>query len=227
MKKSKNADVLQDDLTAKSVSSKSPGGSFGTFDRQLARAMALCTRHYRVDWSLGIYDEAHASGQQVEGPQGARKFFLSEPKAVLRQFALAGPAGIRRARSALRPAQGRQAGAEADAGLRVEVWPGPAMRRSTTGPDRSTPCHDFCWHRILGWLQAHDCPHFLPADVLLAPCQAMRSPTRLTASPAAPSSPVSPPGAGPDHFLAMVSVGILSAQIGGRAIWTVPRLLSR
>ena len=30
------------------------------------------------------------------------------------------------------------------------------------------------------------------------------------------------PVLGADHFLAMVSVGILSAQIGGRAIWTVP-----
>ena len=30
------------------------------------------------------------------------------------------------------------------------------------------------------------------------------------------------PVLGMDHFLAMVSVGILSAQIGGRAIWTVP-----
>ena len=30
------------------------------------------------------------------------------------------------------------------------------------------------------------------------------------------------PVLGPDHFLAMVSVGILSAQIGGGAIWTVP-----
>ena len=30
------------------------------------------------------------------------------------------------------------------------------------------------------------------------------------------------PVLGPDHFLAMVSVGIVSAQIGGRAIWTVP-----
>ena len=30
------------------------------------------------------------------------------------------------------------------------------------------------------------------------------------------------PVLGVDHFLAMVSVGILSAQIGGRAIWTVP-----
>jgi urease accessory protein len=30
------------------------------------------------------------------------------------------------------------------------------------------------------------------------------------------------PVLGPDHFLAMVSVGMVSAQIGGRAIWTVP-----
>jgi urease accessory protein len=30
------------------------------------------------------------------------------------------------------------------------------------------------------------------------------------------------PVLGLDHFLAMVSVGILSAQIGGRAIWTLP-----
>ena len=27
-----------------------------------------------------------------------------------------------------------------------------------------------------------------------------------------------------DHFLAMVSVGIVSAQIGGRAIWRVPAM---
>ncbi|MBF0275115.1 MAG: HupE/UreJ family protein [Nitrospinae bacterium] len=30
------------------------------------------------------------------------------------------------------------------------------------------------------------------------------------------------PVMGPDHLLAMLSVGIISAQIGGRAIWTVP-----
>ena len=33
---------------------------------------------------------------------------------------------------------------------------------------------------------------------------------------------LSHPVLGLDHFLAMVSVGILSAQLGGRAIWTVP-----
>jgi pimeloyl-ACP methyl ester carboxylesterase len=86
MKKSKDADALQDDLTAKSVSSKSPGGSFGTFDRTLARAMALCTRHYRVDWSLGIYDEATRRVDKWKGLKVLRKFFMSEPKSLLRQF---------------------------------------------------------------------------------------------------------------------------------------------
>lgn len=82
----KNADVLQDDLTAKSVSSKSPGGTFGTFDRQLARAMALCTRHYRVDRSLGIYNEATGKVNLWQGMRVLRKFFLPESEAVLRQF---------------------------------------------------------------------------------------------------------------------------------------------
>ena len=33
---------------------------------------------------------------------------------------------------------------------------------------------------------------------------------------------ISHPVLGFDHFLAMISVGIVSAQIGGRAIWTIP-----
>ena len=36
---------------------------------------------------------------------------------------------------------------------------------------------------------------------------------------------LSHPVLGIDHFLAMVSVGIVSAQIGGRAIWTIPATL--
>ncbi|MCC5793865.1 MAG: alpha/beta hydrolase [Chromatiales bacterium] len=90
MKKSKDADALQDDLTAKSVSSKSPGGSFGTFDRQLARAMALCTRHYRVDRSLGIYNEATGKINFGQGLRVLRRFFLAEPKKILRAFARPG-----------------------------------------------------------------------------------------------------------------------------------------
>ena len=33
---------------------------------------------------------------------------------------------------------------------------------------------------------------------------------------------LSHPVLGLDHFLAMVCVGVVSSQIGGRAIWTVP-----
>jgi pimeloyl-ACP methyl ester carboxylesterase len=90
IRKSKDADVLQDDLTAKSVASKSPGGTFGTFDRTLARAMALCTRHYRVDRSLGIYDEATGRVDKWKGLQVLRKFFMSEPASLLRTFASPG-----------------------------------------------------------------------------------------------------------------------------------------
>jgi len=86
MKKNKDADALQDDLTAKSVSSKSPGGSFGTFDRQLARAMALCTRHYRVDRSLGIYNEQTGRVNIWQGLKVLRRFFLAEPKRLLKRF---------------------------------------------------------------------------------------------------------------------------------------------
>ena len=35
---------------------------------------------------------------------------------------------------------------------------------------------------------------------------------------------LSHPVLGLDHFLAMVCVGVVSSQIGGRAIWTVPSL---
>lgn len=124
MKKSKDADALQDDLTAKSVSSKSPGGSFGTFDRTLARAMALCTRHYRVDWSLGIYDEKTRRVDKWKGLKVLGKFFMSEPKALLRRFESRGllvfgehevlydPHKVGKRASSLMP------------GLRVEIVPG-------------------------------------------------------------------------------------------------------
>ncbi len=86
VKKGKDVDGLQDDLTAKSVKSKSPGGSFGTFDRQLARAMALCTKHFRVDRSMGIYNPDTGKVNKLNALRVLRKFFLSEPKSVLRQL---------------------------------------------------------------------------------------------------------------------------------------------
>jgi pimeloyl-ACP methyl ester carboxylesterase len=86
LNKWKDADALQDDLTAKSVTKRSPGRSFGTFDRQLAKLMALCTRHYRVDRSLGIYNQETRKVDFWLGMKTIRKFFFSEPKSLLRQF---------------------------------------------------------------------------------------------------------------------------------------------
>ncbi|MDH3976954.1 MAG: alpha/beta hydrolase [Gammaproteobacteria bacterium] len=86
LNKRKDADALQDDLTAKSITNKSPGRSFGTFDRQLAKLMALCTRHYRVDRSLGIYDEKTQKVHFMSAIRVMKKFFLSEPKKLIRKF---------------------------------------------------------------------------------------------------------------------------------------------
>lgn len=86
LNKRKDSNALQDDLTAKSVTNRSPGRSFGTFDRQLAKLMALCTRHYRVDRSMGIYNEKTQKGDFFKGLRVLRKFFLSEPRSVLRRF---------------------------------------------------------------------------------------------------------------------------------------------
>ncbi len=85
MKTSKGISVLEDELTAKSISSPSAGGSFGSFDRQVARAMALCTRHFCLARSLNICNPASdkiAIGRMV---RLMRRFLLSEPKATLRR----------------------------------------------------------------------------------------------------------------------------------------------
>ena len=89
LNKKKDANELEDDLTAKSVSSRSPGDG-KTFDRQLARLMALCTRHYRVDRSVGVYNEKTHKVDIGKGLRVLRRFFLAEPKAVLRQFSVPG-----------------------------------------------------------------------------------------------------------------------------------------
>jgi len=86
LNKRKDANALQDDLTAKSISKQSPGRSFGTFDRQLAKLMALCTRHYRVDRSMGIYNETTQKIDFIAGMKVLRKFFLPEPRSYLKKF---------------------------------------------------------------------------------------------------------------------------------------------
>ena len=86
LRQNKSADALEKDLTAKSVASPSPGGSFGTFDRQLARAMALCTRHFRLDRSLDLYDRGTGKIRIGRALKVLRRFFLSEPRQVLKNM---------------------------------------------------------------------------------------------------------------------------------------------
>lgn len=76
----RSANALEEDLTAKSIRPERTGGSFGTYDRELARSMALCTKHFRLDRSLGIFDEDRQRINVMKGLGVLKKFFLAEPK---------------------------------------------------------------------------------------------------------------------------------------------------
>lgn len=76
----RSADALEDDLTAKSIRPDRTGESFGTYDRELARSMALCTRHFRVDRAVGVYNEYSGRVDIVKGFGVLKKFFLAERK---------------------------------------------------------------------------------------------------------------------------------------------------
>jgi pimeloyl-ACP methyl ester carboxylesterase len=54
------------------------------------RRFPALSRHYRVDWSLGIYDEATRRVNKWQGLRVLGKFFRSEPKSLLRRFAVPG-----------------------------------------------------------------------------------------------------------------------------------------
>lgn len=89
LSKKRSTNELEDDLTAKSVRSPSAKGSsgkgsFGSFDRQLARGMALCTRHFRLDRSLGIYNEATQKVSIGKGLKVLKRFFLSDSKQIIK-----------------------------------------------------------------------------------------------------------------------------------------------
>ncbi|MBT6074276.1 MAG: alpha/beta hydrolase [Gammaproteobacteria bacterium] len=86
MAKQKDADVLEGDLTASSFSKPRSGKTFGSFDRQLARGMALCTRFYRVDKSLGIYNDKTSRINFIKAIKVISKFFFSVDKKRLSSF---------------------------------------------------------------------------------------------------------------------------------------------
>ena len=56
------------------------GKSFGTYDRELARSMALCTRHFRVDRAVGVYNDDTGRVDLIKGLGVLKKFFLAEKK---------------------------------------------------------------------------------------------------------------------------------------------------
>jgi len=84
LSKSRSTNQLENDLTAKSVRSPSAKGSFGSFDRQLARGMALCTRHFRLDRSLGVYNETTQKVSISKGLKVLKRFLLSDSKHIIR-----------------------------------------------------------------------------------------------------------------------------------------------
>jgi pimeloyl-ACP methyl ester carboxylesterase len=82
----RSADALEQDLTAKSVRPERTGKTFGTYDRELARLMALATRNFRLDRSLGISSEATGKISVPTGLRILHKFFFAEKKSWLRRL---------------------------------------------------------------------------------------------------------------------------------------------
>jgi pimeloyl-ACP methyl ester carboxylesterase len=82
----RSADALEDDLTAKSIRPKRTGESFGTYDRELARLMALATRNFRLDRALLIANEQSGKLSIPTGLRILHKFFFAEKKSWLRRL---------------------------------------------------------------------------------------------------------------------------------------------
>jgi len=88
MKKSMTTDVLENELTTKSINKARirETGSFGVFDRQVARSIALCTRHFRMDRALKIYNKKTGRISYRRAFRILKRFLLSEPKSIIRRI---------------------------------------------------------------------------------------------------------------------------------------------
>jgi pimeloyl-ACP methyl ester carboxylesterase len=79
-----------DDLTAelqeRSFNPSDPNAPARKYDRQLARAMALATKHYRVDLSMGVKPDASRLGKMLMFSRVMLKFMSATPEAQLRRF---------------------------------------------------------------------------------------------------------------------------------------------
>lgn len=79
----KPADKLEDELSTRAYL---PSKSTRKFDREIARAMALSTRHYRLDRAMGFAHEKRKGISVAKGLRVLRKIFLPEPMHVLKKI---------------------------------------------------------------------------------------------------------------------------------------------
>jgi pimeloyl-ACP methyl ester carboxylesterase len=85
--KKKDENALEDDLSTRSFM---PSSASSEFDRQLARAMALATRHYRLDKSLGIYDERRRRIKAWQSVKLMRTLFFPETRENRKRLSIPG-----------------------------------------------------------------------------------------------------------------------------------------
>jgi pimeloyl-ACP methyl ester carboxylesterase len=81
-KKKKGQLSLEADLNARDYF---PRKGVKHYDRELAKAMALSTRHFRLQNSVGVVDEKTGKIAFGKAIRFTRKMFFAEPKSVLKK----------------------------------------------------------------------------------------------------------------------------------------------
>jgi pimeloyl-ACP methyl ester carboxylesterase len=85
--KKKTEQELESDLSTRSFM---PSTASREFDLQLARAMALATRHYRLDKSLGMYEEEGERINPWQSMRVMRALFFAERRTSLSKLRIPG-----------------------------------------------------------------------------------------------------------------------------------------
>jgi len=83
LSKKKDADTLEDELSTRSFL---PSSASKEYDRDLARAMALATRHFRLGKSLDLYDESKGRLKIWQSVRVLRTLFFAESRRNLRRL---------------------------------------------------------------------------------------------------------------------------------------------
>jgi pimeloyl-ACP methyl ester carboxylesterase len=80
LSKKKDQNTLEEELSTRSFL---PESGTQEFDRNLARAMALATRHFRISKSLDLYDSTTNRLKILQTIRVLRRLFFAEPRKVL------------------------------------------------------------------------------------------------------------------------------------------------